>query len=226
MMGDLDFLERGVEYIRWSLLIVSIDALTIAALLIISLLITPLATYILTVILFYFLLISTVIPYALIAILWLLGFRDLARYDGRYTLGFVGAIIAMVSYFMNIVYMGYLVINMLVGNLLIPKPVITQPLILTRNQFLIVFSLYLPLPVFASLILGIAGSVLSMIALYRLSRDFASPSTRLGSIITIIGILLIELQPLSTALIGVGTALLFPGLNNVLTNAERQALNL
>jgi hypothetical protein len=197
---------------------VSIDALSIAVLLIISLLITPLATYILTVILFYFLLISTVIPYALIAILWLLGFRDLARYDGRYTLGFVGAIIA--------VYMGYLVINMLVGNLLIPKPVITQPLILIRNQFLIVFSLYLPLPVFASLILGIAGSVLSMIALYRLSRDFASPSTRLGSIITIIGILLIELQPLSTALIGLGTALLFPGLNNVLISAERQALNL
>ncbi|MCG2870552.1 MAG: hypothetical protein L7H10_07365 [Vulcanisaeta sp.] len=224
-MGNLDFLERGVEYIRWSLLIVSIDALTLTILLVLSLLVTPLATYILTVVISYFLLISTVIPYALVVILWLIGFRDLARYDGRYSPGFIGAVVTVISYFINIVYMGYLVINMLIGNLLIPKPVITQPIVLTRTWLFIVFSLYLPLPIFTSLILGIIGSVLSMATLYRLGRDFSSSSARLGSVLGIVGALLIEFQPFSTALIGVGTALLFPGLDDVLANAEKRVLS-
>ncbi len=62
-------------------------------------------------------------------------------------------------------------VNELAGNALIPRPIILEPLILTYNRYFIVFSLYLPLPLFISLVLGILGSILSMITLYRLGND-------------------------------------------------------
>lgn len=154
---SIDLLERGIVYIRWSLLIISADAIILALLLLLSLLITPMAAYIFTVVVSYFLLISTVIPYVLVVLFWLLGFRDLMRYSGRYLVGFVGSVIVTVSYFMNIAYMGYLMANELVGNALIPRPVMLEPLILMYNRYFIVFSLYLPLPLFVSLVLGILG---------------------------------------------------------------------
>nr|KJR72351.1 MAG: hypothetical protein TU36_02580 [Vulcanisaeta sp. AZ3] len=219
-MGDIGFFERGIGFLRWSFMIASVDALLIAALLISSLLITPLATYIFTVILFYFLVISTVIPYALIIILSLISFRDLARYSNKYLIGFIGAIILTISYFANAFYVGYLIINELVGNLLVPRPLIIQPIILARNSFFIVFSLYLPLPVFISLVLGMVGSFLGMMAIYRVGRDFRSSRTRLGSLMGIVGILLIELSPIGITLIGIASALLYAGLSDVLNNVE------
>lgn len=170
---SIDILERGISYIRWSLLIISADASVLTLLLLLSLLITPMAAYIFTVVISYFLLISTVIPYVLVVIFWLLGFRDLVHYSRRYFIGFIGSLIITISYFMNILYMGgYLMVNELAGNALIPpRPIILEPLILTYNRYFIVFSLYLPLPLFISLVLGILGSILSMITLYRLGND-------------------------------------------------------
>lgn len=215
-MAPPDFLERGITYIRWSLLIISTDAIALALLLLISLLITPLAAYIFTVVLSYFLVISTVIPYVLVVLLWLLGFRDLTRYSGRYVIGLVGSVIIAVSYFMNVTYMGYLLLNELTGNVLIPRPIMSEPLILTYNKYFIVFSLYLPLPLFASLVLGLLGSALSMVALYRLGSEFSVVRVRISALITITGILTVETPLISGFLIGAGTALLMLGLGDVL----------
>ncbi|WP_054853533.1 hypothetical protein [Vulcanisaeta distributa] len=206
---SIDLLERGIVYIRWSLLIISADVTILELLLFLSLLITPMAAYIFTVVVSYFLLISTVIPYVLVVLFWLLGFRDLMRYSGRYLVGgFVGSVIITVSYFMNIAYMGYLMANELVGNALIPRPIMLEPLILMYNRYFIVFSLYLPLPLFVSLVLGILGSVLSMVTLYRLGNDFNVARVKIGALITIIGVLTIEAPLIGGLLIGVGTALL------------------
>ncbi|WP_054842349.1 hypothetical protein [Vulcanisaeta distributa] len=214
---SIDLLERGIVYIRWSLLIISADTIILALLLLLSLLITPMAAYIFTVVVSYFLLISTVIPYVLVVLFWLLGFRDLMRYSGRYLMGgFVGSVIITVSYFMNIAYMGYLIANELVGNALIPRPIMLEPLILMYNRYFIVFSLYLPLPLFVSLILGILGSILSMVTLYRLGNDFNVARVKIGALITIIGVLTIEAPLIGGLLISAGTALLMLDLGRIL----------
>ncbi|ADN51318.1 hypothetical protein [Vulcanisaeta distributa] len=212
---SIDLLERGIDYIRWSLLIISADAIILTILLLLSLLITPMAAYIFTVVISYFLLISTVIPYVLVVIFWLLGFRDLVHYSRRYFIGFVGSLIITTSYFMNILYMGYLMVNELVGNALIPKPLMLEPLILTYNKYFIVFSLYLPLPLFISLVLGVLGSILSMMTLYRLGNDFNIKRIKIDSLIAIIGILMIETPLIGGLLISIGTALLTLDLGRV-----------
>ena len=217
----IDFLERGITYIRWSLLIISADVIILTLLLFLSLLITPLAAYIFTVVMSYFLLISTVIPYVLIVLFWLLGFRDLTHYSRRYFIGFIGSVITTVSYFMNIAYTGYLMVNELAGNILIPKPIMMEPLILTYNKYFIVFSLYLPLPLFISLLLGILGSILSMVTLYRLGSDFNVVRTKVSALITIIGILTIETPLIGGLLISVGTALLTFDLGRILNQLDK-----
>ncbi|ADY00573.1 hypothetical protein VMUT_0360 [Vulcanisaeta moutnovskia 768-28] len=217
----IDFLEHGIGYIRWSLLIISADTITLTLLLFLSLLITPMAAYVFTVIISYFLLISTVIPYVLIVLFWLLGFRDLTRYSRRYLIGFIGSVITTSSYFINIAYMGYLMANELTGNALIPQPIMLEPLILTYNKYFIVFSLYLPLPIFASLILGVLGSVLSMLALYRLGGDFNVTRTRISALISIVGILTIETPLIGGLLISIGTALLTLNLGKILSELSK-----
>ncbi|MGC9153771.1 MAG: hypothetical protein ACP5GY_08620 [Vulcanisaeta sp.] len=217
---SIDLVETGIEYVRWSLFIASADAIVLAMLLVLSLLITPLATYILTVIISYFLVISTVIPYALIVILWMLGFRYLARYSRRYLVGFVGSLVMVFSYFMNAAYMGYLVVNELAGNILVPRLILPEPIILAYTRYFIVFSLYLPLPIFISLILGMLGAILSMLALYRFGYDFKATRVRLGALLTIIGILLIITPLVSGFLIGVGSMVLTLDLGNVIEKIE------
>ena len=219
-MSPLDFLERGITHIRWSLLVISTDAAILTLLLITALLITPLAAYILTVVLAYFLLISTVIPYVLVVLLWILGFRDLSRYSGRYLIGFVGSVITALSYFMNITYVGYLMVNELVGNALIPRPIMMEPLILAYNRYFIVFSLYLPLPIFISLVLGVLGSALSMVALYRLGGEFGDARSRVSSLVTMAGVLAIEAPLISGLLISVGSVFLTFGLGHILDKLE------
>ncbi|GAB6946578.1 hypothetical protein JCM16161A_07080 [Vulcanisaeta sp. JCM 16161] len=174
------------------------------------------AAYIFTVVVSYFLLISTVIPYVLVVLFWLLGFRDLSHYSRKYFMGFIGSAVTTISYFINIAYMGYLTANELAGNVLVPKPIMLEPLILMYNRYFIVFSLYLPLPLFISLILGILGSILSMVTLYRLGSDFNITRIKVGALITIIGVLSIEAPLIGGILIDVGTALLTFDLGRVL----------
>ncbi|BDR91289.1 hypothetical protein [Vulcanisaeta souniana] len=214
---SLDSLERGIEYIRWSLFIVSADASTLVLLLLLSLFVSSFAAYIFTVVLAYFLLVSTVVPYVIIAILWLLGFRNLARYSRRYFIGFIGSLITVVSYFMNVTYMGYLIINELVGNTLVPQPLFLEPIILAYSRYFIVFSLYLPLPLFASFILGIIGSILSMLVLYRLGNDFNSPGSRRSALVSIIGLLAMEFPLVGGLLISIGSAFLAINLGSIKT---------
>ncbi len=203
-----DSLERGIEYIRWSLFIISVDVFVLVFLLFLSLLVSSLAAYIFTVVITYFLLVSTVVPYVIIIILWLLGFRDLAKYSRRYFIGFAGSLITMVSYFINVTYMGYLIINELMGNTLIPKPLVLEPIILAYSRYFIVFSLYLPLPLFTSFILGIIGSILSMLVLYRLGNDFNSPGLKRSALVSIIGLLAMEFPLIGGLLISIGSAFL------------------
>ncbi len=200
--------------------VTDIAALTI--LLLLATLISPFAAYILSLLIYYVVPISSVIPYALLAVLWVMGFRGLWSLGSRYFMGFLGSVLLVISYFINVAYVAYVLIMVLMGKLPMPSFLVYRDLVLYQSRLILVLSLYLPLPTLISVLMGLVGSSLSLITLYRLGSDYSAKPLKVGSLLSILGALLIIDVPLIGGLIlTIGLVLSIMGLGIAMNNLER-----
>lgn len=214
---SLDSIYYGLNYIRWSLIVIFVDVVILTFFLLLAAFLSPLAAYLFSILVYYMVPLSVVFPYAVLVFLWMMGFRRLWLFNSKYFIGFLGSVILVISYFANVGYMAYVFINILIGEIPIAHFLLYNGLILYQSKILLVLSLYLPLPVFISVITGVVGVLLSMITLHSLSRDYGDRILRLGSIVTLVGVLfLINIPIVGGPLISVGLLLLIMGLGNVM----------
>lgn len=207
----------GLDYIRWSLIVIFVDVVILTAMLILASLVSPLAAYLFSILVYYMVPISSIFPYAIVALLWVSGFRRLWIFNSRYRMGFLGSLVLIISYFVNVGYMIYALINILIGKVPIPRFLVGNGLILYQSKLLLILSLYLPLPMFISIITGIIGALLSLITLYLLGNDYNERLLRSGSVVSSIGVLFLANIPVvGGPLLMVGLILLIIGLGRVM----------
>ncbi len=189
------YMMDEIQNLRISLIVVSISALMFTLLVSFSLI-----SYVfITVALYTFYLVASLIPYLLIIILSFMGFMRLLRSDKKFMIGLIGCSIDGLSYLINFI------------SILIMRGSFTIEISKGYTVFssLSLYSLSLPLYTLISIIMGIIGFVLIIISM---SVKFSSPKLRLGSIITILGFILLIFPILGGIMITIGSFFISLGL--------------
>ncbi|MCY0859675.1 MAG: hypothetical protein OWQ54_04520 [Sulfolobaceae archaeon] len=196
---------NGLEDLRSSMVIISGGAMFFLVVLLFAYFFHYL---ILSAVLYYYYLIVSLIPYLVIAVFTFRGFKGMTDYNKKYFIGIIGSIFLFISYLLNLVY--------LVSETIKRQPIVFKVIeVRAIKGFVIFYSLSLPVPIVLSVLLGLLGIGITMVALFLLGNSFASLKLKIGSIASLIGFILLVVPVLGAIVIVLSSLLLYLGLGDV-----------